>query len=258
VKTAVFRTFEKDMAMKIVKSATKKELGQKAAAHAAELIRRAINKTGRANVIVATGASQFEMLENLVKEPDIAWHSVVCFHLDEYVGMPITHKASFRKYLWERFVSRLTLPLGAFHYVNGEGDPESECERLGRVIKDHPIDVALVGIGENAHLAFNDPPADFKTERAYVVVSLDEACRKQQLGEGWFASLGEVPRQAISMSCRQIMKSRAIIASVPDARKANAVKASVHGPIQPEVPSSILQGHEDCTIYVDQQSGALV
>lgn len=244
--------------MKIVKSTTKQELGKKAAAHAAELIRASIKQRRAANVIVATGASQFEMLENLVKQPDIAWQTVTCFHLDEYVGMPITHKASFRKYLWERFASKLPLPLAAFYYVNGDTDASGECDRLGKIIKDHPIDLALVGIGENAHLAFNDPPADFKTERAYLVVNLDEACRKQQLGEGWFGSLGDVPKQAISMSCLQIMKSKAIIASVPDARKANAVKASLRGPVTPAVPSSILQGHADCTVYVDEASGALV
>jgi glucosamine-6-phosphate deaminase len=244
--------------MKVVRSTTKQELGQKAASRAAELIRNSIKSTGQSSIIVATGASQFEMLQHLVNEPGIAWQTVTCFHLDEYVGMPLTHKASFRKYLWERFVSRLPLPLAAFHYVNGEENPKLECQRLGAIIRNHPIDVALVGIGENAHLAFNDPPADFRTEEPYLVVNLDEACRKQQLGEGWFASLDEVPRQAISMSCRQIMKSRSIIASVPNGRKAAAVKASVSGPIKPEVPSSVLQDHQDCTIYVDQASGALL
>ncbi len=244
--------------MKIVKSHTKLELGRKAAAQAAELTRQAIKKSGSANLIVATGASQFEMLDALVKEPDISWNLVTCFHLDEYVGLPIVHPASFRRYLWERFVSRLSLPVAAFHYVNGETDPDVECKRLAKLIERCRIDVALVGIGENAHLAFNDPPADFETERPYLVVNLDEACRRQQLGEGWFKGLSDVPMQAISMSCRQIMKSKSVIASVPDARKATAVKASVQGPVSPAVPASILQRHSDCTVYVDDASGAML
>lgn len=242
--------------MQIVKSATKQELGQKAAVHGAELIRAAIRRNGKANIIVATGASQFEMLENLIKAPDIAWNKVTGFHLDEYVGVPITHGASFRKYLWERFVSKLPLPLVAFHYVNGEDNAPAECKRLGAIIAQHPIDVAFVGIGENGHLAFNDPPADFNTEEPYLVVDLDEACRKQQMGEGWFPTLADVPAKAISMSVKQILKSRSIIVSVPDARKADAVKACLEGPVVNTAPSSILQKHADTTIYLDAASAS--
>lgn len=244
--------------MKVVVSKNKQELGKKAAEHGADLIRKAIRKNGLANIIVATGASQFEMLSSLITQPDIAWNKVTGFHLDEYVGMPITHGASFRKYLWERFISKLPLPLAAFHYVNGEKQPEKECERLGKLIAKHPIDVAFIGIGENAHIAFNDPPADFKTSKAYLVVDLDEPCRKQQLGEGWFPSLASVPKRAISMSPKQIMKSAAIICSVPDQRKANAVQGSLEGPITPMVPSSILQRHKDCAIYLDRNSASLL
>jgi glucosamine-6-phosphate deaminase len=244
--------------MKISISDTKVELGSKAAIDGASRIRAAIASNGSANVIVATGASQFEMLEQLVATKDLAWNKVTCFHLDEYVGMPITHGASFRKYLWERFVSRLLLPLAAFHYVDGEGDPQAECDRLGAIIRKHPIDVAFVGIGENGHLAFNDPPADFETDAPYLVVTLDEACRKQQMGEGWFPTLADVPQRAISMSCRQIMKSRCLIVSVPDARKAVAVKASVKGPVTPMAPASILQRHEDCVLYLDKASASLL
>ena len=204
--------------MNINVSETKQEMGKRAAEQGAQLIREALRKNGSATIIVATGASQFEMLSELVKQPDIRWDKITAFHLDEYVGMEITHGASFRKYLWERFHSKLPLPLVAFHYINAEKDPHGETKRLGELIKQKNVDVAFVGIGENGHLAFNDPPADFETEQPYLVVDLDEACRKQQLGEGWFPTLNDVPKQAISMSIRQIMKSGAIICTVPDAQ----------------------------------------
>lgn len=244
--------------MKVHVSKTKQELGRQAAADGAALIRQAIQEKGHANVIVATGASQFEMLEHLIKEPNIDWSKVTAFHLDEYVGMPVTHPASFRKYLKERFVEKLPGKIGAFHYVNGEGDAAANCKALGEIIKKHPIDVAFVGIGENAHLAFNDPPADFDTEEPYLVVNLDEACRRQQMGEGWFKTLEEVPKQAISMSIKQIMKCKALIASVPDQRKAKAVKDSVEGPITNMVPSSIMQKHPNATVYLDEPSASLL
>jgi glucosamine-6-phosphate deaminase len=244
--------------MKIIVSDTKHQLGHHAAAHGAELIRAALQKKGRANIIVATGASQFEILSTLVQAPDIAWDKVTAFHLDEYVGLPITHPASFRKYLWERFVSKLPLPLAAFHYVNAERNPAKECDRLAKIIAKHPIDAAFIGIGENGHIAFNDPPADFKTTRPYLVVELDEACRKQQLGEGWFPSLAAVPRRAISMSPRQIMKSKAIVCTVPDRRKAEAVHNSVEARVTPNVPASILQRHKNCTLFLDRASASLL
>ena len=222
----------------------KPQMGKAAAAAGAKLIREAIAERGDANIIVATGASQFEMLAALAAEPDINWNRVTGFHLDEYVGLPITHPASFRGYLWQRFVSQLPLPLRAFHFLDGESDPQAECRRVGEIIRRHPIDVAFVGIGENGHLAFNDPPADFETEEPYLVVQLDDACRRQQLGEGWFPTFDDVPKQAISMSVRQIMKSRAIICTVPDERKAEAVRNAVEGEVTPQVPASILQRHE--------------
>jgi glucosamine-6-phosphate deaminase len=247
-----------EQVMKLAIHQNKRVLGREAAKEGAALIRRAIKARGEANIIVATGASQFEMLESLVKEPDIAWDKVTGFHLDEYVGMPITHPASFRAYLWRRFVSKLPLPLAAFHYIDAESSPQAACDRLGRLIKRHPIDVAFVGIGENGHLAFNDPPADFKTRKPYLVVKLDADCRKQQLGEGWFPSLRAVPTQAVSMSVQQIMLSRAIICSVPDARKAQAVKHCVQGPITPDAPASILQKHPRCTVHLDKPSASLL
>ena len=236
----------------------KQTLGETAAAAGATAIRETIRSRGAANIIVATGASQFEMLSALLKEPDIAWDKVTAFHLDEYVGIPITHPASFRQYLWRRFVSQLPLPLAAFHYVNGESNPQAECQRLGEIISRHPIDLAFVGIGENGHLAFNDPPADFQTEEPYLVVNLDTDCRRQQMGEGWFKTIDDVPRQAISLSIRQIMKSRCIICSVPDVRKAKAVQTCMEGPVTPQAPSSILQKHPNALVYLDPDSASLL
>jgi glucosamine-6-phosphate deaminase len=237
---------------------SKQEMGRRGAELGADTIRKAIASRGGANIIVATGASQFEMLEALAKQPDVRWDKVTGFHLDEYVGMPITHGASFRKYLWERFVSRLPLPMAGFHYVNAETDPEGECRRLGELIRKHPIDVAFIGIGENGHVAFNDPPADFDTEEPYIVVDLDEACRKQQLGEGWFPTLNDVPTRAISMSVKHIMKSKRIVCTVPDRRKAEAVRNSVQGPVTNQVPASILQKHGDVTLFLDKPAASLL
>jgi glucosamine-6-phosphate deaminase len=232
------------------------DMARPAAANAAKGIRRAICQRGRANIIVATGASQFGVLAALVAAKGIDWSKVVGFHLDEYLGLPMSHPASFRRYLKERLVDRV--PLAAFHYVDGQCEPAGECRRLGELIRRHPIDVALVGIGENGHLAFNDPPADFQTEEPYIVVELDAACRRQQLGEGWFAALADVPTRAISMSIRQIMKSRTIVCSVPDRRKAEAVRAVVEGPVTPQTPASILQQHADATLYLDLPAASLL
>jgi glucosamine-6-phosphate deaminase len=240
--------------VKVDVSAAKDEMGRKAAQTGASYIRRALEDRGRAFIIVATGASQFEMLDHLVREPDIDWSRVTAFHLDEYVGMSMEHPASFRRYLKERFVDRLPVPIGEFHSIDAERDPGAECRRLAALIAPVTIDVAFVGIGENGHLAFNDPPADFETEEPYLVVELDEACRRQQLGEGWFESLGAVPERAISMSVRQIMKSRAIVCTVPDARKATAVARALNGPVTPDLPASILQRHPDCHLYLDVYS----
>ncbi|MCZ8134267.1 MAG: glucosamine-6-phosphate deaminase [Algoriphagus sp.] len=233
------------------------ELGQKAGKIGAELIRKAIETQGFANLILATGTSQFETLKQLLAEKNIEWSKVTVFHLDEYLGLPITPPASFRKYLLERFFVHVP-KLKAYHLIDGENDPEKECERLSSLIQNHPIDVAFVGIGENGHLAFNDPPADFETEKPYLVVNLDHGCRMQQLGEGWFPNLEAVPTQAISMSIRQIMKSKAIICSVPELRKAQAVKECLGGEITNLHPASILQEHQDCQIFLDQPASSLL
>ena len=242
--------------MNVLTFPQKNKMGAAAAAHGAEIIRTAIAHRGQASIIVATGASQFEMLDALTKEPGIDWTRVTGFHLDEYAGLSIQHPASFRLYLWKRFMSKLPLPMNAFHFLNAEGSCELECERVGKLIHTTPIDAAFVGIGENGHLAFNDPPANFETEEPYIVVDLDDACRKQQLGEGWFPTLDDVPGKAISMSIRQIMKSHAIICTVPDARKAQAVQNAVEGPVGPECPSSILQEHSDCSLFLDAEAAS--
>lgn len=244
--------------MRVDVAPDKKTLGRRAAKDGAALLRAAIGARGRANIILATGASQFDTLAGLIAEPDIAWHRVTVFHLDEYVGLSVTHPASFRKYLWERFHKLLPVPLAGFHYIDAETDPAGECARLSELIARHPIDVAFVGIGENGHLAFNDPPADFETDVPYLLVNLDEACRRQQLGEGWFPTLGDVPTRAVSMSCRQILKSGHIVCSVPDRRKAEAVRGAVEGAVTPIVPASILQRHGSTTLYLDGESASLL
>lgn len=235
---------------------TPEELGRAAAETAAAALREAIAKNGAARFIAATGASQFAFIEALTARTDIAWDRTEMFHLDEYIGLPITHPASFRKYLLER----LLRPAGItrHHLLDGEQDPPRVCREVGEALTAAPIDVAFVGIGENGHLAFNDPPADFKTETPYLVVELDEACRRQQLGEGWFPTLDDVPRRAISMSIRQILKARKILCVVPDARKARAVVDCLQGAISPLHPASVLQRHGDVTVFLDHASAALL
>jgi glucosamine-6-phosphate deaminase len=231
------------------------ESGQRAANKGAALIRKAILEKGKAEIILATGASQFNLLESLVRH-DIDWGKVTAFHLDEYVGISSDHPASFCRYLRERFETKLPCPLAGFHYLSGEADAETVRCSVGEILLAASIDVAFVGIGENGHLAFNDPPADFDCEEPYILVQLDEACRRQQLGEGWFASLEAVPKTAISMSIRQIMKCKSIICTVPDERKAEAVRRTVEGPVSPDSPASVLQNHGDCHLYLDRAAAS--
>ena len=236
--------------MRVLKSPTKQESGQIAAAHGTDLITRTIAEKGAANLIPAPGASQFDMPSALTATEGIDWSKVSMFHLDEYIGLDDQHPASFRKYLRERFEAQVD-NLGRAYYVETEsGSPDEVCRVLDELIQDHPIDICFAGIGENGHLAFNDPPADFDTEKPYIVVDLDEGCRKQQMGEGWFPTIEDVPRQAISMSIKHICKSRTIILTVPDARKAQEVQGSLEGKVSNLVPASILQNHEDTTLHV--------
>jgi glucosamine-6-phosphate deaminase len=232
-------------------------LAEAASVEAAGIIRQAIAARSQAYLIAATGTSQFEFLDALVLQPDIDWARVNFFHLDEYVGLPKTHPASFRRYLQERIVERIQSC--TFHFLNGDApDPASECRRVGDLISRQTIDAAFVGIGENGHLAFNDPPADFETQEPYLIVDLDEACRRQQVGEGWFESIEAVPAQAISMSIQQILKASNVLCVVPDRRKATAVRDCLELAVSPLHPASILQQHPRTTIYLDTESAALL
>lgn len=240
--------------MKIYILNSKENMGKAAAEKAAEILRKAIKEKGKANFIAATGASQFEFLDHLTKITSLEWGETTMFHLDEYIGLSEDHPASFRRYLQERLISKVH-PGKVFLIAGDAPDPEEECERLNDIISQYEIDVAFVGIGENGHLAFNDPPADFETEKPYIIVELDTACRRQQLGEGWFNSLEEVPQKAISMSVNQIMKAKNIICTVPDKRKAQAVKDCFGGEeISPYYPASILKRHDHCYVFLDEQS----
>ena len=242
--------------MEIIVKGNPSELGKAAGSMAAQVIQDAIKKKGNATIILATGTSQFETLRQLTSE-DISWSKVTMFHLDEYIGLPKTSPASFRRYLDERFIQKVR-PLKEIHLIKGENNSVEECMRLCNIIKLTHVDLALVGIGENGHLGFNDPPANFETEEPFIIVELDEKCRQQQLGEGWFKAIGDVPRKAITMSVKQIMKSTAIICSVPESRKAIAVKDCFDNPVSNLFPASILQRHTNCVCFLDRDSSALL
>jgi glucosamine-6-phosphate deaminase len=234
----------------------KSTLGKTAAEQAANSLRGYINAQGYVRLVAATGASQFEFLKDLTSAPGIDWPRVELFHLDEYVGLPISHPASFRRYINERIVQKTGITY--YHLLDGEGDPYKTVKDVSAAIAAKPVDIVFAGIGENGHLAFNDPPADFQTEEPYLVVNLDEACRRQQVGEGWFATMADVPAKAISMSVRQMLKAKEIIVIAPDTRKAPAVKATLEGEISPMAPASILRQHPNVTLYLDTNSAALL
>jgi glucosamine-6-phosphate deaminase len=232
-------------------------LGQSAAEQAAAAIRRAIAERGQARIIAATAASQLEFLDALTKTPGIDWSKVEAFHLDEYIGLPVTHPGSFRKMLLEQLVRKTGIT--QYHLLDGDSaDPSEVAGRVGKQLASTPVDIAFLGIGENGHIAFNDPPADFETEEPYIIVNLDEACRQQQVGEAWFADISQVPQRAISMSARQILKAREILAVVPGPRKAQAVKLCLEGTVSPMAPASILRRHPNATVYLDTHSAALL
>ncbi len=236
---------------------TRLECSQEAGKRAAQILKDAIAKKGKATFVAATGASQFDFLQTLIADSEIDWSKTRMFHLDEYIDLPESHPASFRKHLKERFLSKVKP--GEVNLVNGEVDPAGECKRLGELIAKEDVDVAFVGIGENGHLAFNDPPADFDTEDAFIVVELDEKCRNQQLGEGWFKSFDEVPEKAISMSIKQIMKAEHIICTVPDERKAQAaLDCFGDDKVSNLHPASILKEHPSCYVFLDKDSGSLL
>lgn len=231
-------------------------MSRAAARHAGGLLRERQQQQDTVRLVAATGQSQFDFLDELTSEPDIEWSRVELFHLDEYVGLPLEHPASFRKYLLERLIDKVSIP--RYHFLDAEKNPEAVAERVGNALSSAPVDVAFVGIGENGHLAFNDPPADFDTDRPYIIVTLDDACRRQQAGEGWFATPADVPAQAISMSIRQILKAREIVAIVPDGRKAAAVRSCMEDEISPLRPASILRTHANTTLYLDADSAGLL
>lgn len=230
---------------------TAEDAGRRAADDGAGYLRRALTARGRAHIVVATGTSQLPMLDALVAAADVDWSRITIFHLDEYAGLSEDHPASFRRYLRERLLDQLPIAPASFHAIRAEAALPAECDRLNRLLDPRTLDVAFIGIGENGHLAFNDPPADFAADESYHVVLLDEACRRQQVGEGWFDAMEEVPTRAISMSIRRILSSGSIVCTVPEQRKAVAVRAAVQGPITPDCPASILQTHPDCTLYLD-------
>lgn len=228
-------------------------LGQSAAAHVAQVLRDCIAKKGHARIVLSTGASQFETLDALTKEPDIKWDCVEMFHLDEYVDLPITHGASFRKYLQERFVDKVA-PMAAVHFVDGTREG---IAKLTEEIRKSPVDIGLIGIGENGHIAFNDPPADFDTKEAYIVVNLDERCKRQQMGEGWFATIDDVPKQAVSMTAYQIMQCERIVSCVPHKVKAEAIKNTLKAEeVTNLVPATLLKTHKDFILYLDEDSAS--
>ena len=252
-----FITLILEVNVKIEVFKTRAECGAAAAEKGAVILKEALAEKKRASFIVATGASQFDFLTALTQKDGIDWSKTTMYHLDEYIGLDETHPASFRRYLKERLVD--VVQPGTVHFIRGEeDDPAVECDRMNDIIMRDTIVVAFVGIGENGHLAFNDPPADFETEQPFIIVDLDDACRRQQLGEGWFPSLEDVPATAISMSINQIMKSGAIICTVPDRRKARAVKACFEGDVSPLHPASILRRHPDAFVYLDVNSASLL
>jgi glucosamine-6-phosphate deaminase len=232
----------------------RRSMSEAAASHAAASLRAAVERAGKARIVAATGASQLDFLSALTAMPGIPWPRVELFHLDEYIGMPASHPASFRRYLRERLIDKTGIV--TCHLLDGEGNPEEVRRNVGQALSGEPVDVMFAGIGENAHLAFNDPPADFDATDPYIIVKLDEACRRQQVGEGWFARVEDVPDTAISISIQQMLKAREILVIVPDARKADAVKATLEGEVRPAVPASILRTHPNVTLFLDEPAAS--
>ena len=237
---------------------TKDELGTEAASAGADKIRKSLAERSEVCIVMASAASQFEVVEALVRQPEVEWGRITLFHLDEYIGIGADHPASFSRFLRERFIDRLPCSLKAFHAIGGENDPHMECARVGGLLAEEDPVVAFIGIGENGHIAFNDPPADFVTRDPYLVVELDVICRQQQVGEGWFPDLDAVPTHAISMSVQQILKAERIICVVPDDRKAAALQKTVENEVSPDVPASILQEHGDCMLFIDEPAASLL
>lgn len=241
--------------MKLIVNKTKEELGKASADHAAEVLKKAIKEQGCARILLSTGASQFPFFEEFVKK-DIDWQKVEMFHLDEYVGISENHPASFKRYLIDRFVNKVNLKNA--YLIDGQKNTDETIAYLTELLGEKPIDLGLIGIGENGHIAFNDPPADFSDTRAYKVVTLDQRCLQQQVGEGWFKNVEETYKQAISMTCKEIMKCKTIISVVPYKVKAEAIYKTLTSNLSPMVPATLLKEHKDCTVYCDGDSASLL
>ncbi|MFO7976424.1 MAG: glucosamine-6-phosphate deaminase [Candidatus Hydrogenedentota bacterium] len=243
--------------MKVTIQETSEAMAGAAASRAADELRHCIEAKGKATFLAATGQSQFKFLDALTQESGIDWSKTTMYHLDEYVGLPESHPASFRRYLKERLIDRVAP--GTVHLIDGNAeDAEAECGRLGAMLEEDGIDVAFVGIGEKGHLAFNDPPADFENRDLFTVVDLTPDCRAQQVHEGWFDAVEEVPRKAITITIAGILKAGAIICTVPEARKASAVKCALSGPITPSCPASVLREHPNVYLFLDKDAAALL
>ena len=242
------------MEMKI--HATAREMAEAAAVEGAAALQGAIAEHGSARLIAATGAAQFHFLTTLTAMPGIDWKKVELFHLDEYIGMANDHRASFVRFLRERLVSKTGIE--KTHFLDGTANPADTIERITAELRKRPVDVAFIGIGENAHLAFNDPPAQFETTESFLVVELDQACRQQQFGEGWFPTFADVPQTALTMTVPEMLRARKIIAIVPEARKAAAVAACFEGDVTPMAPASILRNHAATSLYLDRESASLL
>ncbi|MPM98640.1 Glucosamine-6-phosphate deaminase 1 [bioreactor metagenome] len=245
------------MEVRILKDKT--AMSKAAAALGADVLRKVLAEKGKATMVAATAPSQFEMMSFLIKEPGIDWSKVTLFHLDEYIGLPKNHKAGFRLNLKEKFIDRLPSKLAKVYFVDGDAaDLKAFCAEMKQIMAANPVDLAFIGVGENGHIAFNDPPADFDTDEAFLVVKLDDACRQQQYGEGWFPTFDAVPTHALTMSVPRIFKSKVIVNVVPDERKAKAVKGMIEGPVTNACPASILQKHAHCTTFLDEASASLL
>lgn len=232
-------------------------LGQAAAADFAEIVTQAVAKRGTASVILATGNSQLSFMRALREQPGIPWDKLNVFHMDEYLGMSVQHRASFRRFLREKIVD-VYHPRAMYGIQGDSPDIEAELARYAALLDEHKPDLCVLGIGENGHLAFNDPPADFHTGKTIHVVTLDEQCRRQQVGEGHFVSLDNVPKQAISLTIPALLKPPHVMAIVPEARKATAVQAALRGPVTESCPASILRTQAHVKMYLDVDSAALV
>ena len=235
---------------------TPAQLGQKAAEQTAAVLNEAIAAKGSARIILSTGASQFDTIEALRKQK-VDWTKVEMFHLDEYIGIGNDHPASFIKYLKERFLKD-DIPMKHSYFIDGLRDPDEMMAEVTKDLLAAPVDVALIGIGENAHIAFNDPPANFDTKESFIIVELDEACKAQQVREKWFATLDDVPKIAITMTVHQIMQAKVIISCVPYPQKAQAVANTVNNDVTNMIPATILKTHPNWSLYVDKDSAALL